>query len=185
MRILVIALGFLASLAGTPVTADEGFSATLTEPSFQVDIPKLLPIELSVHPLNASKPHLRKFGSAGGFTVSVIVPTSDPGMSAEDCMRNRVPRILESFGVSSDKSILKRPAENTYALIFFPMTSPPQMQGFLFGKAETDHCIEIHIAKIPESGKEALPFAEMMLSGRIISPAPNSALQEAPPQRRP
>lgn len=185
MNAKCIAVILPALMAVTPSAAAEGFSDTLTDPSIQIDIPKLLPIDLALHPLNSSKPHLRQLGAGGGYTVSVMVPSADSGMTAEDCMRSRVPAILKSFGVGSDQVILKKPYENTYALIFILKVSPPQMQGYLFGKAETDHCIEVHISEFPQDKNAALSFAEMMLSGRIISPAPNRALQGTPQERRP
>ena len=172
-------------MAGSTSAAAEGFSDTLADPSIQIDIPKLVPMDLAIHPLNSSKPHLRQLGTGGGYTVSVMVPTADPGMTAEHCMRSSVPAILKNFGVGSDQVILKKPDENTYALIFILKASPPQMQGYLFGKAETDHCVEVHISEFPQDKNAALSFAEMILSGRITSPAPNRALQGTPPERRP
>src|SRR4030095_10243744 len=79
----------------------------MVEPKFSVTIPHIPAIKMTVHPGHASKPHLRYLGSQGAYTVSILTPTADPGMTARDCAQSEFKYLATIPGAPKDDKIYK------------------------------------------------------------------------------
>lgn len=152
MRSMLWAVLLLAS-----VGARAGdFVVEVDAPKFRVTLPDVLRMKMDVHPLHASKPHLRLLGNEGPYTVSVMTPTAEAGMSALECASATLGSIAQRPGVPPREQIYKvRLNERTFAAIYAsPLPSAMQLNAHLMSAAGGTHCVEVHASRISTSSED-------------------------------
>jgi hypothetical protein len=157
-RHLVVA----AVLAGTGLTSHaEEFSFEATAPDFTVKIPSIPALPLGDHPLHAVKPHLRYLGSQGPYTVSVMTPTADAGITPLDCATSTFRQLAARPGAPKPEYVHRvRLNEQTYAAIYAaPHEGRVMLHAhFVSAAAAGTHCIEVHASKVPTSKGDFAPW---------------------------
>jgi hypothetical protein len=132
------------------------FVVEVDAPKFRVTLPDILRMKLEAHPLHASKPHLRLLGTEGPYTVSVMTPTADAGMSALECASATLGSIVQRPGVPPRDQIYKvRLNERTFAAIYSsPLPSSMQLNAHLMSAAGGTHCVEVHASRVSTSSED-------------------------------
>lgn len=142
------------------VLADEHFNLKMKEPNVHIQIPGLSQIEMNVHPLNALKPHLRLQGSKSPYTISIIVPTADAGMTPLECAHSRGNAVMNRFNLSPKKTYFSPAGEDTFQLRYAESLGDSlyQLQSYIFSSYKGTHCIEVHISKVTNSKDDFRPW---------------------------
>lgn len=149
----------------------EGFSFSATEPDFNVFIPNVPPLVLGAHPLHAAKPHLRTLGSDGPYTVSVMTPTADPGMTPAECASASIRSLTTRPGGPPPADIYRaRLNEKTYVAIYAaPAAGFMHLHAHFLSAAGGRHCIEVHVSKASTSKEDVEPWFRGFGAARIES----------------
>jgi len=165
----VVALGVLCTLAGCAAgggapgaTADGVFSYQLENPRVRIRIPELPPIRMGKHPLaRADKPHLRAYGTTAPFTISVLTPTADRGMSSQHCAQSTASWLIKRHGLARKDYLLFKGANvDTYGFIYAKRTAAgPQLVAYLLSGYEGTHCIEVHVSRMTSNPEDVRRWA--------------------------
>ncbi|HRE16134.1 MAG TPA: hypothetical protein PLW86_03580 [Rhodocyclaceae bacterium] len=149
----------LAAIASTACYAD-GFVWEVTAPNFKISLPNLPAMKLETHPLNAAQPHLRLLGSEGPYTISVLTPTADAGMTAQDCANSTIRSLPRRPGVPALDTIFKgRINDKTFVAIYASSLDKfVQLHAHIMSAASGTHCIEVHASKISTSKDDVEPW---------------------------
>jgi hypothetical protein len=152
----------LASLASICLASHaEDFTFSVTSPDFKVVLPKIPAMSMSKHPMHSTRPHLRYLGSNGPYTVSVMTPTADAGMTAAECASSIVGQLVTRPGVPPLNNLSRvRINERTYAALYVSSPPGPLMLHAHFLSAATgeSNCIEVHVSKVADSKDEVAPW---------------------------
>ena len=141
----------------------EGFVFEVTSPRFKVTIPSIPPIKMGPHPgQDRRRPHLRFMGSSEPYTISILTPTADRGMKAQDCASSII-RSLGSrpFVPAADEIYKAKIDENTFVAIYasdMPIPGFVQLHAHFFSAAGGTHCVEVHVSKVTKSKDEIDPW---------------------------
>lgn len=151
-RTLFLAVLLLAS-AGAKA---EVLVFEVAAPKFKVTLPNVPRMAMDVHPMNAERPHLRLLGTEGPYTVSVMTPTAQAGMSALECASATLGSIAQRPGVPPREQIYKvRLNERTFAAIYVsPLPQGAQLNAHLMSAVGGTHCIEVQASKVSTSPEE-------------------------------
>jgi hypothetical protein len=164
-------LSRLAALAllAAPLLAQAEFRYEMTEPPFRVVVPSLPAISMELHPEAAKGAHLRRLGSEGPYTVSILTPTSSPGMSPTDCANVMFAELPKRPGVPRQEQVYKaRLDENTYIAIYG--TQQPTgvlLQAHLVSAVRGTHCVEVHAGRAASTEQEARQWFASFRGARI------------------
>jgi TPR repeat protein len=136
------------------------FVFELADPKFSVTIPHIPAIKMAVHPGHDSKPHLRYLGSQGPYTVSILTPTADAGMTARECAQSEFKHLASTPGAPKDDKIYKaRINDNTFVAIYAtPVEGAVMLQAFLVSAAGGTHCVQVHASKMSTSKDDFEPW---------------------------
>jgi hypothetical protein len=171
MKAAIIALGAaLAVSSGARAGADE-FVFEVAAPHFKITIPNFPPLHMGPHPLQGGHPHLRYMGSDGPYSLSIVTPTSAPGMTALECASATVRTLSSRPGAPPAHEIFKaRLDENTFVAIYSDRaTGFLQLHAHFLSAAGGTHCIEVHASKIATSEDDIAPWFEGFRKARIES----------------
>jgi hypothetical protein len=165
---------FAATLAllASPGAGAQAFEFNATAPEFAVTIPGIPPISMGPHPMQGTHPHLRYMGSQGAYTVSIITPGAERGMTALQCAGATVRSLAARPNVPpSDQFYKARLDDNTFVAIYAAqMPGFLQLHAHLLSAAGGAHCVEVHVSKIATSTDEVAPwfggFGEARISAR-------------------
>jgi hypothetical protein len=147
MRWLVVLLLALACDA----FGQETFSFEMPEPRLRIVVPDAPQMKMGVHPNAAAQPHARFFGSAGAYTLSVLVPTADAGMTARDCARSSARSITSRFGLDPRFVVARQVDEATFLMLFpYRVDALIQFKAFLLSGTQGTHCVEVHVSRTME-----------------------------------
>jgi hypothetical protein len=151
-RALFLAVLLLAS-AGARA---EELVFEVTAPKFKVTLPNVPRMTMDVHPMNASRPHLRLLGTEGPYTVSVMTPAAQAGMGALECASATLGSLVQRPGVPPREQIYKvRLNERTFAAIYVsPLPQGAQLNAHLMSAVGGAHCIEVQASKVSTSPEE-------------------------------
>ena len=95
---LYLILGYLVGVH--TANAAETFSFDMPQPRLRVVVPDIPQIKMGIHPNAALQPHARFMGTdPQGFSISILMPTADAGMSPRDCARTMHKSIMARFRV--------------------------------------------------------------------------------------
>lgn len=168
MRVVIALAAALALLAGAPARA-QPFEFEATAPDFTVTIPGVPRIGMQPHPMHDTHPHLRYMGADGPYTISVITPRAERGMTALQCASATVRSIAARPNVPpSDEFYKARLDENTYvALYAAQLPGFLQLHAHLLSAAAGTHCVEVHVSKIATSTEDVAPWFNGFREARI------------------
>jgi hypothetical protein len=156
----------------SPAAGAQAFTFEATAPDFAVTIPGVPPISMEPHPMQGAHPHLRYMGAKGPYTVSIITPSAERGMSALQCAGATVRSLAARPNVPpSDQFYKARLDDNTFVAIYAAqMPGFLQLHAHLLSAAGGAHCVEVHVSKIATSTDEVAPwfggFGEARISAR-------------------
>jgi len=155
MRLYLIVTS-TALLTSSPSLAGD-FAFEVDSPGVRVVIPNVPPIKMGPHPLSQNQSHLRLLGSEGPFTVSLLMPTADAGMTPAECAGSTIGALPKRPGVPAQSQIYKaRINERTYiALYRSQFAGEVQLHAHLVSAVGGTHCVEVHISKSPASDEDA------------------------------
>jgi hypothetical protein len=159
-------LAFLASCAAppkapapgasSPASKQQRFVYELANPRARISIPDLPAIELGPHPMSAGRPHLRALGSSGEYTVSVITPTADAGMTPVQCASSTATSIMRRYNLSDTSVFRGRANDRTFVLIYgLPQPGFVQLHAHILSAAGGTHCVEVHVSKVSTDPADA------------------------------
>lgn len=140
-------------------TADPGFRFALESPAVAIAIPGVPAMALGPHPMGLGKPHLRALGSSGPWTVSVITPTADAGMTAEECARSQAGEIAATAQPPEGSARLYR--INEQAFLFFygkPFAGAVSLNGHVLGAIGGTHCLQVHVSLVSTTPDDIRSF---------------------------
>jgi hypothetical protein len=167
-RFLLPACAAVLLAAGAPARADD-FTFQVDAPKFRVDLPGVPPMKMAPHPLHDKQPHLRYLGSAGPYTVSIITPAAQAGMTALECASATVRAMAARPGFPPPDQVLKtRLDENTYAAMYTsPLGGAVQLNAHLLSAGAGGYCIEVHASKMSDSPEDIGPWFKRIEGARI------------------
>lgn len=133
-----------------------GFEATLSEPSFTVSIPTLPDIKLRTHPLQSSGAHFRLMGSDGPYTISIVTPTADAGMSPIECASSTIRSITSSPGAPDPSRIYRAKINDTtfVALYVTALAEQRQLHANFLSAVGGTHCIHVRVTMYPATRED-------------------------------
>jgi hypothetical protein len=143
-------------LLAASFSAQAEFVLEMEAPAFRVQIPSLPPMRMEPRPMAAGRPHLRLMGFEGPFTVTVLTPTADAGMTAQDCAGSTIGALPARPGVPTQDRIYKaRIDANTFVAIYVsPMPGFVQLHAHLVSAAGGTHCVEVHASRTSTSKED-------------------------------
>ena len=165
IAVAVLALGGCATggaPAGSSTSGAGHFSYTLTGPNVRITIPELPPIDMGPHPAaSRERPHLRAMGSKAPYVISVMTPTADKGMSAQQCAQSSASWLIKRHALArQDYLLFKGGNSDTYGFIYSKRAgSGTQLVMYLLSGVEGTHCIEVHISKMSATRGEIREWA--------------------------
>jgi hypothetical protein len=167
-RALLPALAAALLAAGAPVRADD-FAFEVDAPRFRVTLPGVPPLKMATHPLHAKQPHLRYLGSQGPYTVSIVTPAAQAGMTPLECASATVRAMMTRHGIPSDTKVLKtRLDENTYAAMYaIVIDGAVQLNAHILSAAGGKYCVEVQASKMSDSPDELVPWFKSLEGARI------------------
>jgi hypothetical protein len=149
MRTGPVAL-IVGCLIGIPVAhAAETFSFDMPESRLRFVVPDIPQMKMAVHPNAKAQPHARYLGSdSTGYSISILMPTADAGMSPRDCATSGATSVMQRFGVDPKFIVRRQTSESTFVMLF-PFKAGPlvQLKAFMLSADNASHCIEVHISK--------------------------------------
>ena len=152
MRVLL----FLLVLLSRQVLA---FEFEMPEPRLRIVIPDVPQMSMGVHPNAGVQPHARFMGSdATGYSLSVLLPTADAGMTPRDCARSIARSLVNRFGLDP-KFVVAAQANETTFIMLFPYRVDPviQFKAFVLSGVNGSHCVEVHVSRtMPPAPEKAL-----------------------------
>lgn len=143
---------FLLSLLFSAICQAEGYEFEVTSPKFKVTIPNLPQMKMEEHPMHATQPYLRFIGSEVPYTISILTPTADKGMTALDCASSTIQQLPKRPGVPELNSIYKARLDDTtfIALYAIPFEGFVQFNAHILS-GTNGYCIEAHASRISTS----------------------------------
>ncbi len=162
-------LALLIAMLAAPVVGQAELAFDVQDPAFRVSIPNLPAMEMGSHPMRSASPHLRLLGREGPYTVSLLLPTADAGMTAMDCANATVGSLPRRPGVPAADSIYRaRLDANTFLAIYVtPMPGFAQMHAHLMSAAGGTHCVEVHASMTSRSRDDLDPWIKGFTAARI------------------
>jgi len=145
VRLLVL----LALIVSRQVLAGETFLFEMPDPRLRIVVPDIPQVKMGVHPNKPVQPHALFFGSNGSeYTISVLMPTSDPGMTARDCARASARGVISRYGLDPKFVVTLQPSETTFVILFpYRVDTFVQFKAFLFSSYRGTHCIDVHVSR--------------------------------------
>jgi hypothetical protein len=171
MKAGVVALGVALAVASSPGAGADEFVFEVAVPHFKITIPNFPSLHMGPHPMQSGHPHLQYMGSDGPYSLSIITPTSAPGMTALECAGATVRSLASRPGAPPAAEIYKaRLNENTFVALY-SARAPGYMQlhAHFLSAAGGTHCIEVHASKIATSVDDIAPWFEDFRKARIES----------------
>ena len=149
----------VASASAQPVAAaSDRFSFDMEKPRLRLVVPDMPQIRMGPHPNAGAQPHALYMGSgADGFTISVLMPTADKGMTPSDCAKSSYRSLVSRYGLDP-KQVTTHQANDATFVMLFPVRVGPltQFKAYLLSGHGGSHCLEVHISKtLGTSSKEA------------------------------
>jgi hypothetical protein len=149
-----------AHVASAPAAKSEGghFSFDMGEPRLRLVVPDIPPMAMGPHPNAPAQPHARFMGSGErGYSVSVLTPTADPGMTPKDCAGSIYRSLVSRYGLQRESVTTHKSNDSTFIMLFPVRTGPlTQFKAYLLS-GYGGHCLEVHISRtVTAQSQEAL-----------------------------
>lgn len=155
-RVIVLLLAVLLSFH---CKADQ-FVYEGANPPFKITIPNVPQMKMDVHPLHNEQPHLRYMGTSLPFTVSILTPTADKGMTPVECAQSNFGHLTRRPGVPPREQVfMARINDSTYVAIYaVPQQGAVMLHAHFVSAAMGTHCIEVHVSKASRSPDDVDPW---------------------------
>lgn len=152
-----------AKTSAPPITASaDGFRFDMPDPRLRITIPDIPQFALGVHPNAPSQPSARFFGGGpNGYSLSILIPTADAGMTALDCAGSLSRSIASRYKLDPKFTVTHRSNDVTF-LMLFPYRAGPiiQLKAYLLSGI-ADHCLEVHVSKVVTAAKPEAAAGEL------------------------
>jgi len=160
VRTATIICGAVLAALSSAAQGAGGFVFEVAEPRFRVTIPDIPQMKMDDHPMAAAQPHLRFFGSEGPYTVSILTPTADAGMSALECASSTVRSLSLRMGGPQPSQVRRARINDTtfIALYAMPVVGAIQLHAHILSASRGTHCIEVHASMISTSKDDLTPW---------------------------
>lgn len=129
----------------------------------RISIPDLPQMAMQPHPNSAMQAHARYFGAGdGGYSISILTPTADPGMGAEECAASISRGLISRYAIDPRLFLRWKNDANTYVAVFPARVGPLiQFKAYFMSAFGGTHCLEVHSSKtVTATDKDAI-VAEM------------------------
>jgi hypothetical protein len=140
-------------------TPSDRFSFDMPEPRIRFVVPDIPQMDMGVHPNAGVQPHALFMGSGPrGYSISILMPTANAGMTPRDCARSGYGSLVSRYGLDP-KSVVTYQANDMTYVVLFPFRVGPltQLKAYLLSSHGGTHCIEVHISKtVTSTSKEAV-----------------------------
>lgn len=149
----------LACSINSATASDSGdaYSFDIPENKFRVNIPDLPQIAMNPHPFAGSRPDMRYLGAdpKSGYSISILTPTADKGMTPEQCASSSYKSLLKRYGLN-EKYVSARKNNSSTFVVLFPHREGPllQLKAYVLSGYDGDHCIDVHISKNASTSSE-------------------------------
>ncbi|QJR09505.1 hypothetical protein DSM104443_00549 [Usitatibacter rugosus] len=132
----------------------------VSSPDVTITVPNVPAMKMERHPMSATQPHARLLGSEGSYTVSVLMPTADAGMSALECASSTIGALSKRPGVPPQAQIYKARinAQTFIAIYAAPASGAVLLHAHLVSAAAGTHCVEVHVSKVSMSQDDLKPW---------------------------
>ncbi len=134
--------GVLLLVVALEVLAAETFSFEMPEPRLRIVVPDIPRMDMV-------QQQGRFIGSAeGGYTLSVLTPAADAGMTPRDCAQSLARHVINRFGLDP-KFVVGVQANDATFVMLFPYRAHPviQFKAFLLSGWNGTHCVEVHVSR--------------------------------------
>ncbi|HEX6690276.1 MAG TPA: hypothetical protein VF110_03930, partial [Burkholderiales bacterium] len=124
------------------------------------------------HPLAAAQAHARFMGSdgKGGYSISVLTPTADPGMGAKECASSLAVGLVRRYGLKREDVLARRPNDSTFVMLFAVKADPLlQLKAYLLSGSE-GRCVEVHLSRNAVAKEDLAPWFRGFHNARIEIP---------------
>ena len=140
-------------------TRTEIFLFDMKKERIRVRVPDIPQMQMGPHPNAGTQPHLLYMGSGpDGYTISVLMPTADKGMTSRDCAKSSYRALASRYGLDP-KHVVSHQADQATFVMLFPVRTAEftQFNAYLLSGYRGTHCLEVHISKLLKtSSQEAL-----------------------------
>jgi hypothetical protein len=149
----------------------EHFVFEMNDPRVRIVIPDVPPMTMAAHPLGAAQANARYMGTGDpAYTISVLTPTADAGMSPLDCARSLTGSLARRWGLKRDDVVMRQTNDRTIVLLFpVPVGPMVQLKAYLLS-GEGGHCVEVHLSKLTKSKDDLAPWLNGFENARIEAP---------------
>ncbi|HEX5092969.1 MAG TPA: hypothetical protein VFV84_09810 [Burkholderiales bacterium] len=167
-RVLLPVLAAALLAAGAPARAAD-FEFEMDAPKLHVTLPGVPPMKMAPHPLHEKQAHLRYLGTQGPYTVSIITPAAQAGMTALECASATVRAMARRHGFPPDTEVFKtRLDEHTYAAMYaLSINGAVQLNAHILSAAGGKYCVEVQASKMSDSPDELVPWFKSLEGARI------------------
>ena len=147
----------------------EPFAFDVDEPGFRVTIPSVPAMAMEVHPEHEDQPHMRYVGSEGRFSVAIMTPESDPGMSVTDCAEAIYATLPTRPDVPAPDKIYRAKLDDSTFVAIYATVLPGfvLLHAHLLSASKDDHCIEVHASMSTTSREDASAWFEGFTGAKI------------------
>jgi hypothetical protein len=146
------------------------FSYALKDHKVTISVPEIPQIKLADHPLQKSQPHLRYMGSSAPYSVSILTPTIDKGMSAHEFAGSRIKQLTKIYALTKPQYITYRQGDCDCFSMFYSVQTDGivQLHAHLFSVSPLGtHGIEVHISKIAKNVAEISSWLQGFQKAKI------------------
>src|SRR5919109_667921 len=118
----------LEMFASAAHTASSGFSFDMAKPRLRVVVPDIPQMKMGPHPNAPAQPHALYMGSGTqGYSISVLMPTADKGMTPRDCARSSSRSLVSRYGLDPKAVVTHQTNDATFVMLF-PFRAGPVTQ---------------------------------------------------------
>jgi hypothetical protein len=158
LRMFANATHTSVTAAAEPVLSDR-FSFDMGEPRLRLVVPDIPQMEMGPHPNAPAQPHALYMGSGRqGFSISILMPTADKGMTPRDCAQSSYRSLVSRYGLDPKSVVTHQTNDSTFVMLFpFRTGQLMQFKAYVLSGHGGSHCLEVHISKtVTASSKEAV-----------------------------
>ena len=151
---------FLLLIVPVLATA-QSMEVRLKDPNFTVSIPDLPAFELGMHPNASRQPTAKLFGSSGSVSLSVLVPTAEPSITAAQCASWLGGSVISRFAPDLSKLQILKAGENAWVLLF-QLEIPPlvQLKAYVVSGNGKGQCLEVHMSRTQPTDEQRKQWFE-------------------------
>ena len=164
---MVLFIGLVIPL--TSNAEDESF-IRLEQPKIEISVPLFPQVEMKSHHSRSISPHFQVEGSLKLYTVTVLTPTADYGMTVDECANATANKTIDDNGLSNSASRLYN--LNPTTKMFFYVTDHGgirQTHAHLLSAYKGLYCINMHISR-PGNDQNAIDDLFHRFGGAYVRP---------------